>query len=64
MKNIKKMEKTIDDIRKSFREKYNNYANDLVELNKLIGKLAKEVDEILSFMDAAIKAKEEIGIEQ
>jgi hypothetical protein len=58
------MEKTIDDIRKSFREKYNNYANDLVELNKLIGKLAKEVDEILSFMDAAIKAKEEIGIEQ
>ena len=60
MKNIKKMEKTIDDIRKSFREKYNNYANDLVELNKLIGKLAKEVDEILSFMDAAIKAREEI----
>jgi hypothetical protein len=58
------MEKTIDDIRKSFREKYNNYANDLVELNKLIGKLAKEVDEILSFMDATIKAKEEIGIEQ
>jgi hypothetical protein len=57
------MEKTIDDIRKSFREKYNNYANDLVELNKLIGKLAKEVDEILSFMDATIKAKEEIGIE-
>jgi hypothetical protein len=57
---MKNMEKTINDIRKSFREKYNTYANDLVELNKLIGKLAKEVDEILSFMDAAIKAREEI----
>jgi len=54
--------KTIQEIRSSFREKYNNYAKDLEELNKLIHKLAIETDEILSFMETTIKLKEELKV--
>jgi hypothetical protein len=50
--------KTITDIRKSFRERYNQLSNDLNELNMLITKLALETDEILSFMETTIKLKE------
>jgi hypothetical protein len=52
--------KTIQDIRKSFRDKYNSYAKDLDELNTLIHKLALETDEILGFMETTIKLKEEL----
>lgn len=52
--------KTISDIKKSFREKYNQYAKDLNELNVLIKKLADETDEILNFMETTINLKEGI----
>lgn len=52
--------KTISDIKKSFREKYNQYAKDLNELNILIKKLADETDEILNFMETTINLKEGI----
>ena len=52
--------KTIQEIRISFREKYNKYAKDLNELNTLIHKLALDTDEILNFMETTIKLKEEM----
>lgn len=57
--------KTIQDIRKSFADKYNNYAEHLNEiaehlneLNLSITRLAKETDELLSFMETTIKLRE------
>jgi hypothetical protein len=50
--------KTIQDIRKSFAEKYNDYAEHLNELSILITRLAKETDELLNFMETTIKLRE------
>ena len=54
--------KTITQIRNSFRDKYNAYAKDLDELNKLIHKLAMETDDILSFMETTKQIGEELKV--
>lgn len=54
--------KTIEEIAKSFLERYNKYAEDLKEFNEEFHRLAKETMEILTFMEATKKAKE--GLEE
>lgn len=54
--------KTPSELRVSFRNRYKEYINDLNELNKLLHKMAEETDELLSFMETAIKIKGELEV--
>lgn len=62
-------EKTIEEIRKSIREKYVNYirtSNELFsllnEINEIIPKTLLEADEILGIAESAIKLKENLDM--
>lgn len=54
--------KTIQDIRKSFRDKYNKFVEDMSKLNNQLVELARETDDMLGFMETTIKLKEELKV--
>jgi hypothetical protein len=54
--------KTPSELRTSFRKKYKDYVDNMNELNELLPKIALQVDELLSFMETAIKIKGELEV--
>lgn len=53
VKMVKNKAKEIRRLRESFRDVYNQYASDFSELNKMLLKLAEDVDKLLETIEVA-----------
>lgn len=57
---MKKSDKTISNIRKSFHDNYNNFVESISKLNNQLVELAKQTDELLSFIETSLSIKQDI----